>query len=178
MYRNNLYQGLASNLISTDIVQLATNFIFKKEGNNTLILIGWNNSQYNDIIQKAQSNCNREKEAVSYISSSIKQYAVVEHYEYAKKTYNILYAVEELNHNQLIPIVVKYDNESILNSSKKSLTDKELTIVCNDLSERPAELNTFTDDDRIAYYEDNLRIYTPDQFKDCCMGYISNCTSE
>ncbi|WP_041621251.1 hypothetical protein [Orientia tsutsugamushi] len=177
MYRNNLYHNSANNPTSTEIVQLATNFIFKKESNNSLLLIGWDNSQYNDIIKKAKSDCTRAKEAISYIFSGIKQYTVVEHYEYAKKTYNTLYAVEKLNHNQLMPIVVKYDNESILNSSKKLLTDKELTIVYNDLKERPSELDTFTDDNRIAYYEDNIHIYTPNQFKDC-IGDISSCTSE
>ncbi|KJV52718.1 hypothetical protein OTSGILL_1309 [Orientia tsutsugamushi str. Gilliam] len=177
MYRNNLYQCSANNHTSTEIVQLATNFIFKKESNNSLLLIGWDNSQYNDIIKKAKSDCNREKEAISYIFSGIKRYTVVEHCEYSKKTYNTLYAVEELNHNHLIPIVVKYDNESILNSSKKLLTDKELAIVYNDLIDRPSELDTFTNDNRIAYYEDNIHIYTPNQFKDC-IGDILSCASE
>ncbi|KJV70231.1 spoT ppGpp hydrolase [Orientia tsutsugamushi] len=75
MYRNNLYQCSANNHTSTEIVQLATNFIFKKESNNSLLLIGWDNSQYNDIIKKAKSDCNREKEAISYIFSGIKRYS-------------------------------------------------------------------------------------------------------
>ncbi|WP_371222427.1 hypothetical protein ACA351_11405 [Orientia tsutsugamushi] len=168
MYSTNFYQAESSSESSINIAQLATTFTFKKEGNNTLILIGWSSIEYSNIIQQVKLNCNREKESVSYrYVASDSSYIAIEYHEYAVQTCNTVYAVENFNYDQLMSVVLKYDHEPLNYQRQKSLDNKDLTIACNDLSENLLEqLDTFTHDDRLAYYSDNIRVHNHDQFRD------------
>ncbi|KJV54611.1 hypothetical protein OCHUTO_1115 [Orientia chuto str. Dubai] len=145
---------------SAEIVRLADSFISKKCGNNTLILIGWDDDTYFNMYTQISNSHRTRGQSVNYYMLSGKS-IVLEYLNHRpQERDNTLYTVEEFNYNQLMGIVVKHDKEYIDPPQAKSFENKSLTVVSNNLAEDVTEqIQTFTQDDRISYYSNNINIF-------------------